>query len=252
MKKLVVIRRCSQGAFFALFLFVSIFPFNRVLSSEIFSSIDPLLVASLSITAKSIQPFLFVSLVMIFLVFLTGRFFCGWMCPLGALIDIAGMRLKKRSSKKNKTNRARYIKFFILAGVLASASLGGWMVWFFDPMIVLDRFLLFLKGAEREAFPIMITLVLFLSVFVTARLVPRFWCRNICPLGAIYAAVSKFSLITRRVLKTCQNCNKCESTCRMGAIKQGKNYIKGECILCMDCIYDCPDKKTFFAWNWKI
>jgi len=251
MKKLVVIRRCSQGVFLALFLFVSIFPFNRILSPRVFSSIDPLLMMSLSIAAKVVQPFLFISFGMIFLVFLTGRFFCGCMCPLGTLIDVAGMRFPKKREIKIKAARARYIKFFILAGVLASAVLGGWMVWFFDPLTVMDRFTLFLKGAQREAFPVMITLVLFLSVFVTARLVPRFWCRNICPLGAIYAAVSKFSLITRRVVPTCQNCNICESTCRMGAIKQGTNYIKGECILCMDCIYECHDHSTDFVWKSK-
>lgn len=251
MKKLVVIRRCSQGVFLALFLFVSLFPFNRILSAGIFSSIDPLLSISLSIAKKTVEPILIISLGMIFLVFFFGRFFCGWMCPLGTLIDAAGTRSSKKRRLKNKTTRARYIKFFVLTGVLVSAGLGGWMVWFFDPLIVLDRFLLFLKGAQRETFSIMITLVLFLSVFVTARLVPRFWCRNICPLGAIYAAVSKFSLLTRQVLPTCQSCNKCESTCRMGAITRGANYIKGECILCMDCIYDCPDQNTFFAWTQK-
>ncbi|MBL7072392.1 MAG: 4Fe-4S binding protein [Candidatus Omnitrophica bacterium] len=251
MKKLVVIRRCSQGAFLTLFLFLSLFPFNHILTAGIFSSIDPLLSISLSIVKKTLEPILIISLGMIFLVFLSGRFFCGWMCPLGTLIDVAGMRLSKKRIIKKKTNRSRYIKFFVLAGVLVSAGLGGWMVWFFDPLVIVDRFLLFFKGAQREAFPVMITLVLFLSTFVTARLVPRFWCRNICPLGAIYAAVSKFSLLTRRVVPTCQSCNICESTCRMGAITRGANYIKGECILCMDCVYDCPDNKTDFVWKPK-
>jgi len=251
MKKLVVMRRCSQGVFFALFLFVSMFPFNRILSSGVFSSIDPLLVISLSISVKIIQPFLIITLGMSVLALLVGRFFCGWVCPLGTLIDITGTRLLKKRGEKNKTTRARYIKFFILTGVLTSAILGGWMVWFFDPLMILDRFILFFKGARSEAFAVTVTLVLLFSVFVTARFVPRFWCRNICPLGAIYAIISKFSLLERRVNVTCRNCGTCESVCRMGAIKPDADYRKEECVLCMDCIYNCPGKKTDFAWNGK-
>jgi len=251
MKKLVVMRRCSQGVFFALFLFVSIFPFNRVLSSGVFSSTDPLLIMSLSIAEKAVQPFLIITLGMIFSVFLAGRFFCGWICPLGTLVDAAGMFAEKKRAAKNKTGHARYIKFFVLAAVFISAFFGGGLVWFFDPLIIMDRFILFFNGQVKDVFAISVTVVLFLSVFMTIFLAPRFWCRNICPLGAIYAIVSKFSLLARRVKGACRNCGKCESVCRMGAIKPDADYRKEECVLCMDCIYDCPDHITDFAWNIK-
>ena len=251
MKKLVVIRRCSQGVFFALFIFVSIFPFNRILSSAVFSSIDPLLVISLSIAEKAVQPFLIITLGMIFLVFLVGRFFCGWICPLGTTVDVAGMFAGGKRSAKNKTSRARYIKFFVLAAVFISAFSGGELVWFFDPLIILDRFVLFFNGRAKDVFAISVTLILFLSVFITIFLAPRFWCRNICPLGAFYAIVSKFSLLARRVKGACRNCGTCESVCRMGAIKPDADYRKEECVLCLDCIYDCPDHNTNFSWKSK-
>jgi ferredoxin len=75
----------------------------------------------------------------------------------------------------------------------------------------------------------------------------RFWCRAICPAGAIYSIISRYSLLTR-VVNRCVNCMECEPNCRMSAIKKDMSYAKAECILCMDCIYDCPTHATRFTF----
>jgi MauM/NapG family ferredoxin protein len=91
-------------------------------------------------------------------------------------------------------------------------------------------------------------LALFLAAVATVFIKKRFWCRSICPLGAIYALTAKVALL-RREVRGCSDCGKCTPRCRMGAIKDDFSYSKGECILCMDCVYDCPESRTGFVWE---
>ena len=70
----------------------------------------------------------------------------------------------------------------------------------------------------------------------------RFWCRYICPLGALYGLTSKISLIRRRVNSDCINCKLCEDTCPTGTIERKKDCSSdpGECIMCLKCMDSCP------------
>jgi len=76
----------------------------------------------------------------------------------------------------------------------------------------------------------------------------RFWCRALCPLGALYAACGRLPLLRRRVSE-CARCAQCKSGCRMAAIADTHSYIPAECVLCMDCVYDCPDRRTYFSFK---
>jgi ferredoxin len=69
-------------------------------------------------------------------------------------------------------------------------------------------------------------------------------------LGAFYSLAGRRSRL-RRVVSHCTNCGICASGCRMGAIRDDNTYSPGECILCMDCLYDCPTDRTRFAWTKK-
>jgi MauM/NapG family ferredoxin protein len=97
----------------------------------------------------------------------------------------------------------------------------------------------------------LVTLVFFIVICLASLAVMRLWCRALCPLGAWYALNARSPFLKRHV-DTCTACGRCVQRCRMGAIKQGTEYAPGECILCMDCVYDCPQKSTRFSFDHSV
>jgi len=265
MKKLVLARRLSQ--LFFLFLFVYfLWSADNTLA---FFKADPL-----------VSVFSLLSIIIVILTLALGRFFCGWVCPLGSIIDVCGIKAKSRDLN------IRQIKYYILGFIVIFAFLGIQIAWVFDPLVITARFIslnfipsfifilnkifiFLIKGLNFYAplydfyrlikssilglkiyyFPhSFITLSFFAAICSLAFIIKRFWCRIVCPLGAIYSLISNFSIVSRHVDK-CVNCMKCKINCRMSAIKEDMSYRKGECILCMDCVYDCHVKGVKFTWH---
>jgi ferredoxin len=84
------------------------------------------------------------------------------------------------------------------------------------------------------------------AVFLTAVLlnlkVPRFYCRFVCPLGALFGVLSAFSLWRIGVVETsseCSHCHLCDVDCE-GACQPAEKIRISECVLCMNCLDDCP------------
>ncbi|MFQ5952195.1 MAG: 4Fe-4S dicluster domain-containing protein [Candidatus Omnitrophota bacterium] len=248
---------------------------------------NPLIMFITSISERIVLPGIVFAFAMIFLTLVLGRFFCGWVCPLGTMIDGTGaLRREKFRPIPNKVNRKiRKIKFYIL-GIIALIALAGVQVaWILDPMVIMARFVslnliptvtLFLDkffamlirdfGLYGPVFDLYqalkssflgvrvyyfasspIIFLFFVLVISTALIMPRFWCRAVCPLGAVYTLTARFAVL-RRVVKKCRHCPVCISACRTGAILDDTSYVKGECILCMDCVYGCPQNATKFSW----
>ncbi len=227
------------------------------------------------------------SAVVLVLTLIFGRFFCGWICPMGITLDATDRALGPRRRDDSKEPlRWKSVKYAILITVLVAAyfeaNLAGW----FDPLSLVTRtyaqvvlpsveFLshLIFRGmypipgagplAERvhsflkttvfspqqqEFHGLAATATIFLAVVLLVYFNRRFWCRHLCPLGAILALVSRFSLFKRVVdADRCINCNKCVKNCRMGAIREGgaEDY-RGECIECFTCKSLCPEKAVSF------
>jgi len=267
MKKLVLIRRLSQVSFLSLFIYI----LWSTTHTAIFFKIDPL-----------VSVFTISSIIMLILTLILGRFFCGWICPLGSIIDMCGIKAK------NRDLGLRQVKYYILGFIVIMAFLGIQIAWIFDPLVITARFISlnfipsvtliidkafifiirsfgyytlpydFYRSLKSSILGVKIfyfshsifTLGFFIIICGLVLITKRFWCRAICPLGAIYSLVAKFALLSRSVDK-CEHCMKCMSDCRTGAIKKDMNYRKGECILCMDCVYDCPVYGTRFSWPVK-
>ena len=73
-------------------------------------------------------------------------------------------------------------------------------------------------------------------------LIPRFYCRFICPLGAFFAVISRFAIwrIDKKQ-NECSNCNLCNKACE-GACEPAGNIRISECVLCLNCREDCKDE----------
>ena len=81
----------------------------------------------------------------------------------------------------------------------------------------------------------------FLAAVFLNFVVPRFYCRFICPLGALLGAFSRYAFW--RVGKTknaCSMCRRCETDCE-GACEPSGKIRTGECVLCMNCLRTCED-----------
>lgn len=160
-----------------------------------------------------------------------GRIFCGWFCVLGALNDvlnfIAFKIFKKRITiKKSMDSKLKYIKYAVLICMLV-------MVWSY--------------GADNAGIlKTPLGRVLIIIFFAGMMFIERFFCRFICPLGAVQALLSflKLSHIHKDVEK-CGNCSLCSVSCPMKVDLDKKQKIKDrECIVCLECINVCPKMNT--------
>jgi len=290
MKKLIVLRRTSQIFFLAAVVYIlwsASYPLRGFLKPDIIFKLDPLDMLSAMVSERVIMPGILLSIVMLAAGMIAGRFFCGWVCPLGTMIDCAGAFNKKKTILSDKANeRLRRPKFFILGLITFSALIGIQAAWVLDPIGIFARFIslnfipavtniinagfiflirtfnlygpvydtyqslkmsfLGVKGDYFSHAPLIF--LFFAAVMASCFIVSRFWCRSLCPLGAMYAFFGRRPLLLRRI-DECVKCGVCKSRCRMGAIRDDASYSPGECVLCMDCIYDCPKWITRFKWD---
>lgn len=289
MKRMIAVRRLSQAVFLILFLYIlwsTAYPLTGLLKPDILFKADPLIMIITSVSERVVLPGIIFSVCMLVLSVILGRFFCGWVCPLGTAIDMTGALSRKKRGVSDKANAIiRKIKFYILGVIFIFALLGRQIAWIFDPIVTIGRFVslnlipavtfainsffiflikyLNLGGPVKDVYRALKPTVLgvktyyfthaaaifmFFAVILLASLViSRFWCRALCPLGAIYALLAKAAPL-KRVVEKCTSCRYCKSRCRTGAIRDDISYAPGECVLCMDCVYDCPAHITRFKF----
>ena len=86
------------------------------------------------------------------------------------------------------------------------------------------------------------------GIFAAGLAAPRFWCRYLCPAGALFALCSRRPRLRRRVSPACTGCSRCREACPMRAIGPDPRQVNpAECIACLTCVEVCPEKAVRFA-----
>ena len=182
---------------------------------------------------------------------LAGRAFCGWMCPIGTLQDfltklsnrifgkmkikLAGnkVRLPYKISPRND-GWLRSLKYLVLAVILLASTFA-----IYPPLreICPARALVGFQLTTPLLWSVLITFV------ITSLVNRRFWCKYLCPLGAVLAPFNKIAPL-RLVLNqdSCTNCLRCDSACPMDIPDLTNNLRSAECIECLECQEACSEK----------
>ncbi len=266
------IRQVVQYAALLLFFVLVYFTLRGTLlpaNNNIFSRLNPLQALVSMIASRQIITSYWPALLTVGVTLLVGRVWCGWICPLGGVLEQYGPK-----GRKLKWQGLRRIKYVILFTILVMAGFGSLAFLYFEPITIFVRgltaifrpLLAYLQIEDKKDFilpgvtwwTIAIPFVLVLGLNFIER---RFWCRYLCPLGAMVGLGSRFSWVKRLVnQKGCVKCGDCAKICTMGAISEERDFTSDpvECIMCMDCAAPCPKTAITFergktpSWNYEF
>ena len=229
--RIVTVRRLSQVFFLIVFLWFCVtatlgaawwqlrgWPINWLLD------LDPLTALATVLATGTLFATLTWSLVAIALTLFLGRFFCGFACPLGTINQATGWVARRRLNLAGRVeaNRHRWpqsLKYYLLAFLLALAFMGSVQTGIIDPLPLLHRSVnlaLFpladnglgvLSDEPRFYASTWLIGVVFLAIVGLNLVLPRFFCRFICPLGALFGLLGRFS--PWRIGKTADKCGDC-------------------------------------------
>jgi polyferredoxin len=302
------LRRASQILFLGLFLlhlFMTEFRGSlRAVQGEIhldipypaiFLQSDPLVAIMNVLSSHALYRGLLWSLTLLIPTFFLGRFFCGWICPLGTLNHFFSSWKSEHKRglariESNRYKRWQALKYYILIAGLLAALFGSGILGVMDPIsllirsltisilpglnltlnaffdflyrtdigvlrlladglqIVFSQFLLSFKQPYfRQGFFLGL---IFLTLMALNLRVTRFWCRALCPLGALLGLLSRWSILgLEKHPSHCEDCNRCLLNCQGGDDPiPGAKWRKAECHLCFNCVGDCPESGIKFKW----
>lgn len=314
-KTTVNLRRISQVLFFLIFFWLILktnFEVNFTPNDtsqivlpypvSIALEFSPLTALGTLLSEGTIYKGLLWALVILIPTIFLGRFFCGWICPLGTLnhwlSEFRSERLSRRGLKRIKSNRYhkyQRIKYYIFFILIASAFAGTLLTGIFDPLSFLARSIgtvalpvlhesadgvleyigklgippvtsaaQFIYDAvspvlltfRKAHFHTILTIgFFFLAVLVMNRIFSRFWCRGICPLGAMLGIFSRFAVFgLEKKESACDSCMKCAMHCQgADGPEVGEKWRQSECVMCLNCQDSCPQNALSFKFfpNYK-
>ncbi|MBN2291608.1 MAG: 4Fe-4S binding protein [Pirellulales bacterium] len=238
---------------------------KQVVPAELFLAIDPLVSISTAIAARTLVWSLSFAGVLLLACLIVPRGFCGYICPLGTLIDLFDWIIGRRVGIFKLSGNGWYIhlKYYLLATVIVSAFFGILISGFFAAIPVVTRAAAYTltpleTGLVRSWHQIpainagqILSLVLFASVLGLGLLKPRFWCSYICPTGAVFSIANLLRLTERKVEHSCIKCGKCIKACDFDAIEPDFTTRTADCTFCQTCGGACPTAAINFVPRWQ-
>jgi len=301
------LRLTSQIVFFLLFFFLLLrTEFRGSFSSSsseirlphpvaLFFQFDPLVAISNALASRALYQGLLWCLIVLIPTMFLGRFFCGWICPLGSIHHFfSNWKSERKRGKQllesNRYKRWQTTKYYLLIACLIAALLGTGVVGWLDPFSLLVRSVglsilpatdygirAFLGALEHSRFGLVQSLggilhfilgrlllsfkqpyfrqgiwlgVIFIFLVTLNFRITRFWCRALCPLGALLGIVSRWSLLGLvKHPDHCNDCNRCLLRCQGGDDPVGGvPWHQAECHLCLNCVDECPERGLQFKF----
>ena len=252
---------------------------------SLFLELDPLVGFATALSTHTVYRWLWRGLLILIPTLILGRFFCNWLCPYGTIHQFVGWLFNIRSNKQdldaNRYRPSQQLKYLILIVFLVLAAFGSLQIGLLDPICLLVRsFAVFVSpasdlaatnlaeaarvrlGMDSEALLLLSTSpgapdqrlfagawlvgAMFVGLIGMNLVIPRFFCRFLCPLGAFLGWLSRFSLWRiDRDLDKCTDCDLCLRRCE-GASDPQAALRKSECFVCFNCIDDCPEDALSF------
>lgn len=170
-----------------------------------------------------------------------GRSICGNICPFGALVEFIGKISPIKGSIPHTIDEGmRYLKYVILVIVIAMAWITA-SLWIspYDPYVAYAHIWSGAELVDENG----IGLLILIGVLACSLVITRFFCRYLCPAGAMFALISVAG-ITKVTRTECTECGICTQRCPMGIEPGRKTLInKTECIGCTTCVEGCPSHK---------
>ena len=255
----VVFRRIYQG-FFLVFFLLSLLLVGeegiRRFPVRLFFLSDPLVAAATLATSWLLPLGLLVAIAIIALTVLFGRAFCGWICPLGTLNQIASWLTRRlRRGLPHEVNRWRphfALKYLLLIALGVVALTGSQQMGLLDPISLLARSLgsgifpavnaaIVDEFRPRIFIGAWLTGGILIALLAANRWITRWWCRALCPLGAGLGWISRVAIYRIYVDPDhCTECHLCVRDCQ-GADEPHRKHRVSECHVCLNCIGSCPE-----------
>jgi ferredoxin len=235
------------------------------IAAETFLAIDPLVSLSTAIASRSWVWSLVSAAIILVVCLLIPRGFCGYLCPLGTTIDLFDWAIGRRVTRFRVGDDGWWvhIKYYLLLAILIAAALGVLISGVFAAIPVITRGLLFTiaplqngmaNGWHQVPSPHLghaLSLALFAAVLGLGFLKPRFWCKYVCPSGAVFSLGNLFRFSERKVESSCIHCNKCVAICPFDAIKADFTTRVTDCTLCQSCAGVCPTHAIKFVGRFE-
>ncbi|MBT8428604.1 MAG: 4Fe-4S dicluster domain-containing protein [Gammaproteobacteria bacterium] len=281
------VRIASQVFFLALFVLAVWATWTSRLGGYPVSALlelDPLVMLSTVLATGYFYKLLGWGLIIVAITFLFGRVFCNWMCPYGTLHQFIGWLFDNRAGtqriEQNRYHPVQFLKYSILIVFLLMSAMGALQIGLLDPIVMMYRAiatffapildtmlgriggateglgvdsawldtLKFAPGVEHRIFVGSFWIGVIFMFFVVMNLwKPRFFCRFVCPLGALLGVIASKSVFRiNRIVEKCTDCNLCLLRCE-GASDPQAQLRQSECFACMNCIDDCPENALEFT-----
>lgn len=277
-----LIRIAVQTVFFLLFVYLLLGTHrseaDAIGAVERFFHFDPLLGLTTFLASRTFFAAFFLSVITVILTLLFGRYVCGWVCPLGSLHHFfsylfgKGKQVDPDFEKSDHLIWKYRVLIFVLVGSVFTLDLAG----FLDPLSFLYRSFTtailpaaFLATGAGSAFlnqsglgslgnswsqsiqnltvntlfrqGLFIGLI-FLGIVLLNLIRDRFWCRYLCPTGALLGLLARWNLVKLKIdADKCTECDLCNRLCQSQATPfPNEKWNPSECLYCYTCASECP------------
>jgi len=259
----LILRRISQLGFLALFLLgplagIWIVKGNLAssLTLDVLPLTDPLVLLQVFISGHLPETTAIIGavIVLVFYLFVGGRVYCSWVCPINIVTDTAEW-LRRKLKIKNSANFSSRTRYWLLGGILLVAAISGSVAWeLINPVSMVYRGLVFGMGLAWGV----VAAVFLLDLFVGRRA----WCGRLCPVGAFYGLLGESAVLRVSAARReqCDDCMDCFAICPehqvirpalKGADKGlGPVITSGNCTNCGRCIDVCA--RDVFEFTTRI